>query len=320
MLIYMLDDVRGNMSEFRNRVQLLIDGFNGNESLSSLLRKTKDIAYLNKDYTLCLIIDYELMSISKNNTNNFVDDICNRYLAKWLEIKSEESFNKSVKELTVLFLQRRMIEGRFIDELNLLKNINLSKDSLYGLSIDDIEFNLSETSEILNKYDEIKIEVNLYKSMYFKNLAMKSILIKTRDYYRFYLIELLDKMEFSLIDLILPSQEIYDVITKVCYNNSIPQNHENFIVAIADSIEYLLKLPNGKFFNINSSIREPYSYKDSFISNELITEYRRKIQCFRHKHNSSLNEQTEFSENDKLQFIRMGLIILQFIIEKVSLS
>ena len=76
---------------------------------------------------------------------------------------------------------------------------------------------------------------------------------------------------------------------------------------IANLIENLLK-KNDKFITLDYS-----SLCFEYITNELITNYRKKMQCFRHATEKALLERQTYSESQKNFFIDFGLTIIKVI-------
>ncbi len=84
-------------------------------------------------------------------------------------------------------------------------------------------------------------------------------------------------------------------------------NIDEKLAEIANLIENLLK-KDGKFVTIDYS-----SICCDFISNETVTRYRKKMQCFRHSSDESIAERSTFSEKQKSFLIDYGLTIVKAI-------
>ena len=65
---------------------------------------------------------------------------------------------------------------------------------------------------------------------------------------------------------------------------------------------------NGKFINLDYS-----SVCFDYVSDEMITSYRKKMHCFRHSANEALAERKSYSEEQKAFFVDYGLVILKVI-------
>ena len=79
------------------------------------------------------------------------------------------------------------------------------------------------------------------------------------------------------------------------------------LAEIANLIENLLK-KNGKF------ITPDYSKVClEFITNDIVTNYRKKMQCFRHSADESIKERSSYSEDQKNFLIDYGLTIVKVI-------
>lgn len=79
------------------------------------------------------------------------------------------------------------------------------------------------------------------------------------------------------------------------------------LAEIANLIENLLK-KDGKFVTLNYS-----SICFEYITEAMITAYRKKMQCFRHSAEESIAERKSFSEEQKAFLIDYGLTILKVI-------
>ena len=79
------------------------------------------------------------------------------------------------------------------------------------------------------------------------------------------------------------------------------------LAEIANLIENLLK-KNGKF------ITPDYAKVClEFITNDIVTNYRKKMQCFRHSADESIKERSSYSEDQKNFLIDYGLTIVKVI-------
>ena len=76
---------------------------------------------------------------------------------------------------------------------------------------------------------------------------------------------------------------------------------------IANLIENMLK-KNGRFITLNY-----YSVCFDYISDETVTNYRKKMQCFRHATNEAIKERNSYSEEQKSFFVDFGLTIIKVI-------
>ena len=77
------------------------------------------------------------------------------------------------------------------------------------------------------------------------------------------------------------------------------------LAEIANLIENLLK-KNGKFTTPDYSL-----ICFDFISNNVVTSYRKKMQCFRHSTEEAIAERRSFSEEQKLFLVDYGLTIVK---------
>lgn len=76
---------------------------------------------------------------------------------------------------------------------------------------------------------------------------------------------------------------------------------------IANLIENMLK-KNGNFITPNY-----FSICFDYISNETVTSYRKKMQCFRHATSEAIEERNSYSEKQKNFFVDFGLTIVKVI-------
>ena len=79
------------------------------------------------------------------------------------------------------------------------------------------------------------------------------------------------------------------------------------LAEIANLIENLLK-KNGKY-----TIPDYSAVCFGFITDTMITDYRKKMHCFRHSAEESILERKSYSEEQKLFFVDYGLTIIKVI-------
>lgn len=82
--------------------------------------------------------------------------------------------------------------------------------------------------------------------------------------------------------------------------------------AICNCIEYLLKQNEKKYLVLD------YSDTEGFLSDEIVHSFRKKLQCFRHSTKKSLEERKKYSEQQKKFFVSYGLVILDYINDKLK--
>lgn len=82
---------------------------------------------------------------------------------------------------------------------------------------------------------------------------------------------------------------------------------------ICNCIEYLLK-PNKK---TDKFIVLDYSDSVGYLSNEVVKEFRNKLECFRHSTKDDLEKRKEYSNEQKSFLINYGLLIIDFINDRV---
>ena len=79
------------------------------------------------------------------------------------------------------------------------------------------------------------------------------------------------------------------------------------LAEIANLIESLLK-KNGKFLTLDYS-----TICFDYISNDVVTSYRKKMHCFRHATDDAISERKNYSEEQKSFFVDYGLTIVKVI-------
>lgn len=83
------------------------------------------------------------------------------------------------------------------------------------------------------------------------------------------------------------------------------------IKELGNLIEYMLKGKNG-FVSID------YSFSSNLINDDSVTQYRKKIQCFRHSSQESIKERNNFSNEQKLFLIEYGILLNVYIYNQIS--
>lgn len=79
------------------------------------------------------------------------------------------------------------------------------------------------------------------------------------------------------------------------------------LAEIANLIENLLK-KNGEFLRLDYS-----TICFDYISNDVVTSYRKKMHCFRHAADDAISERKNYSEEQKTFFVDYGLTIIKVI-------
>lgn len=83
------------------------------------------------------------------------------------------------------------------------------------------------------------------------------------------------------------------------------------IKELGNLIEYMLKGKNG-FTSID------YSFSSNLIDGTSVIQYRKKIQCFRHSSQESINERNSFSREQKSFLIEYGILLNIYIYKQIS--
>jgi len=97
------------------------------------------------------------------------------------------------------------------------------------------------------------------------------------------------------------------VSTRSAEFNNMPSDEK--LEAICNSIEYLLK-PHKKS---NKFTVLDYSDTEGYLSDDIVKDFRNKLECFRHSTKDDINKRDEYSEIQKEFFINYGLVILDYI-------
>lgn len=83
------------------------------------------------------------------------------------------------------------------------------------------------------------------------------------------------------------------------------------IKELGNLIEFMLKGKNG-FASID------YSFSSDLINERSVIEFRRKIQCFRHSSEESINERNSFTMEQKSFLIEYGILLNVYIYNQIS--
>lgn len=81
--------------------------------------------------------------------------------------------------------------------------------------------------------------------------------------------------------------------------------------AICNSIEYILKPKKGDNFIVLD-----YSDTEGLLTDNIVKDYRNKMECFRHSTKEDIDKRDKYSDEQKLLFIDFGLIIIDYIKKK----
>ena len=105
------------------------------------------------------------------------------------------------------------------------------------------------------------------------------------------------------------TSEMDDLIVKITNDDKSfnELNEDSKLEAICNSIEYLLK-KNKKFDEVDCS-----RYFD-LISNDNITNLRKKLQCYRHATEEDIKMRKKIDKSQKLFLIRYGIMIIETIL------
>lgn len=306
------------MRDLYQDTENLLNEYYSNATLGTLLRKTKDIAYLNGDYFICLSLENELISLNPNNKGP-LEETKTKYLGIWKSKGLDaDIFEENWTKELLRQLQRRTIDPFVAEQLIKFGEQGIQQTSVMGLSIDEIELYIIQMNELYKSMDPRQMNDKDYICRTLRMRFSESILVKTRDYYRDYLLGLLDKLDLGIAMSLLPSNDVKEILAKVSYEKGLPDNYDKLLSAICNALENLLS-KDGTYINIDEYMKvPPYNLDNRFISNEILCSYRTKLQCYRHHSNEkAMKERAEFSENNKIQFIRMGVIFMEFIINHI---
>lgn len=112
------------------------------------------------------------------------------------------------------------------------------------------------------------------------------------------------------------SEEIKDILKSISTRdaNFLEMENDEKLECICNCIEYLLK-PNKKS---DKFIELDYTDSCGYLSNEIVREYRNKLECFRHSTREDLNKRKELSKEQKDFLVSFGVIIIDFINSKID--
>lgn len=302
------------MRDLYTETQELIDEYYSDVPLGKVMRKTRDIAYRTGDYHISLMIDMELISLNGQSKSE-VNRIQKMYFDEWANRGLVLSDLEKRMELEIVqHLRRRTIDDAIVDQLSTLGYEYFKKGNVTGSSIDEIEYLINVMTEIIEK--KVESKSSEYSKTFLKLRFFETVITRTRDYYRGYIVSALEGLRLGVIESLLPSFEICKLLANVAYESSLPRNLDKLLSAICNAFEYLL-YKDGKYIDIDIySTNSLYNKDCGFINNSNLISYRKKIQCFRHhKSEESLVERSEFSDFDKLQFIRVGVVYLEHILQ-----
>ena len=83
------------------------------------------------------------------------------------------------------------------------------------------------------------------------------------------------------------------------------------IKELGNLIEFMLKGKSG-FVSID------YSFSSDLINDDSVIKYRKKVQCFRHSSQESLNERNNFTKEQKAFLIDYGILLNVYIYRQIS--
>ncbi len=123
-----------------------------------------------------------------------------------------------------------------------------------------------------------------------------------------------NKMKFEKKNMIL-SEKVVKGLNEITFTNIDETNYDNTLKDINNFIENKLK-KGKKFYNLNESNEyNSFIYVSSILTNESISQYRKKIQCFRHFTTETITERESYSLKEKEILIAYGHAICLMISE-----
>lgn len=102
------------------------------------------------------------------------------------------------------------------------------------------------------------------------------------------------------------NQKFEEISTRQASFNEMSQDEK--LKEITNLIEHFLKT-DGKFMKLDYS-----SISFEFITDEMVTKFRRKMQCFRHATEDTIKERNAYSAEQKDFFVDYGLTIVKVIV------
>lgn len=120
---------------------------------------------------------------------------------------------------------------------------------------------------------------------------------------------LISELDFVKQDRVLQyvPEDLQTIIRKISLRDAIweQQTDDEKLRTIAEVIENLMKLSNGKFILVDES--DFYG----LFTEEQLKNFRKQLQVFRHSHKQALEErESEFDESRKKFLIHLGIVIL----------
>ena len=120
---------------------------------------------------------------------------------------------------------------------------------------------------------------------------------------------LISELDFVKQDRVLQyvPEDLQTIIRKISLRDATweQQTDDEKLRTIAEVIENLLKLSNGKFLSVDES--DFYG----LFTEEQLKNFRKQLQVFRHSHKQALEErESEFDESRKKFLIHVGIVIL----------
>ena len=120
---------------------------------------------------------------------------------------------------------------------------------------------------------------------------------------------LISELDFGKQDRVLQyvPEDLQTIIRKISLRDAIweQQTDDEKLRTIAEVIENLMKLSNGKFILVDES--DFYG----LFTEEQLKNFRKQLQVFRHSHKQALEErESEFDESRKKFLIHLGIVIL----------
>ncbi|MFS9249117.1 hypothetical protein [Streptococcus infantis] len=120
---------------------------------------------------------------------------------------------------------------------------------------------------------------------------------------------LISELDFVKQDRVLQyvPEDLQTIIKKISLRDATweQQTDDEKLRTIAEVIENLMKLPNGKFLSVDES-----NFYGLFTEEQL-KNFRKQLQVFRHSHKQALEErESEFDESRKKFLIHLGIVIL----------
>lgn len=184
-------------------------------------------------------------------------------------------------------------------------------DIYHGKGYEEYSSKANKLRQIFKQEDNLKV-ANLIEALidYYEDFKLKQN--KLTDYDRKKIKEI--KITVEILkkknqEKIYPVEELDNIIQKISTRNAQfkQMTIDEKLKELCNTLEYLLKRKNG-FISLD--------YKEisvGFLNESDIISFRKKIQCFRHASEESIEERTRYTKKQKKFMIEFGIVICNLV-------